>query len=62
MMKKRLDQIEVAVEGNYISLSQEIPYEDDAVIFITPDQADIVTRFIQEAKTELESSYAENPN
>ena len=48
-MKKRLNQIEVAVEGNYISLSQEIPYEDDVVIFITPDQADIVSRFIQEA-------------
>jgi len=56
-MEKEMFEIRISTtDKGGILITQPYPADDDSVILIMPDQVDIVVKWLEEAKAEIESN------
>ena len=52
-MKKEMLEVKVYTQGSEIIIEQPMPHSDSDVIFLAPEQIDIIISWLKEAKEEL---------
>jgi len=55
-MKKQMQEVSVYTLDSVVIIEQPVPFNDDAVIYLSPEQVDIVILWLKEAKEELNGS------
>ena len=58
-MDKRMEEITINTENGNVTLLQPVPFEDDAMIIIAPEQISVLITWLEEAKMEFEDNGAQ---